>query len=59
MIILSFNTIGCVGYGLYLWGGEDLEFSKSAWTAFKTWLTFGIGSIVACVVGGFLTMITD
>lgn len=51
MLILA-NVAG-VGYGLYLWGGEGLEFSTSAWEGFKLWAKLIIGGLLSLFASTF------
>jgi len=53
IVILALNTIGCIGYGLYMWGGQGMDLGPSAWIAFKTWLMLGFVGIVM-TIGGFV-----
>lgn len=44
--------IAGIGYGLYLWGGVGLEFSVSAWSGFKVWMSF-MGTAIISLISYF------
>lgn len=50
MLMLALDTIGSIGYGLYLWGGLGGTFAASAWTAFVVWMkVFAVGALLAII----------
>lgn len=48
---ISFDTIGSIGYGLYLWEGLGGGFAASVWSAFVVWMKVFAVSITLAVVG--------
>lgn len=48
MVMMALDTIGSIGYGLYLWGGLGGGFAESAWNAFVVWMkVFASGALIA------------
>jgi len=57
LLCLVIRAIGCIvavlatpiaiGFGLYEWVGNDVEFKFALWYGFKIWLTLLIGGAVA------------
>ena len=48
---IALDTIGSIGYGLYLWGGLGGGFAASAWAAFVVWMKVFAAGIALTVVG--------
>ena len=50
VLVVSANVVG-IGYGIYLWGVQEMALGLAAWTAFKIWIIM--------IVVGLITLLTS